>query len=70
MNDNLCDSCKKPMSIHRNPKNSRFLRCDNPNCPRIAGKKKAPIAPKEKEKNAPIIPPDQQPKRNPFRIGL
>ncbi len=46
MEDNLCDTCKKPMSIQRSSKNSRFLVCRNSECKR--GKRNAPAPTEEK----------------------
>jgi ssDNA-binding Zn-finger/Zn-ribbon topoisomerase 1 len=46
--DNLCDTCKKQMSIQRSSKNSRFLVCRNADCKR--GKRNAPSTPVAEEK--------------------
>ena len=67
MEDNLCDTCKNPMTIQRNKKGSRFLVCRNRDCAR--GARNAP--PEEKNAKKPaakpaIIPPA---KRTGFSLG-
>jgi ssDNA-binding Zn-finger/Zn-ribbon topoisomerase 1 len=66
MEDNLCDSCSKPMSIQRTYRRARFLVCRNEKCKR--GQKNATRTPVVKEPDAPQK--SAAPRKSIFGIGL
>jgi ssDNA-binding Zn-finger/Zn-ribbon topoisomerase 1 len=59
MEDNLCDTCRNPMSIQRSSKNSRFLVCRNSQCKR--GKRNAPAANPEGNREKEAAPAKRKP---------
>ncbi len=73
MEDNLCDTCKQPMTIKRSGKrNSRFLVCLNADCPRKRKPKTfeqevAKTKPQPERKND---PPSPAPAARPKRLGF
>ena len=69
--DNLCDSCNKPLTIRRNKKGSRYVACMNAGCARSkADASPAPnLAPAKKDTPNGSTQQPSKPARKPFSIG-